>query len=65
MPSRCSLTLTSLILLGVKREMVVKDSTLHITVTSSELRLLRVSIGAVLELTRLSTDTMVMFDKKS
>ena len=49
---------------GVKREMVVKGEILQVSISAAELRLLRVSIGAVLEHIRLSVDTMDMFDCK-
>ena len=44
--------------------MVVKGEILHVSISAAELRLLRVSIGSVLEHIRLSVDTMDMFDCK-
>ncbi|KAL5254918.1 hypothetical protein ACHWQZ_G014385 [Mnemiopsis leidyi] len=50
---------------GVTRDMKVCGGVLHVSVSSSELRVLRVSLGSVLELLKLSCDTMDMFDEKS
>ena len=50
---------------GVNRDMKVSGAVLRVTVTSSELRLLRVSVGSLLDLIKLSCDTMEMFDAKS